>query len=206
MRRQILKWAVLAAGFTTAVHAGTMVTFSFEDVPGKVTTFSDTISGLTATFTSSGDPTNQFSVGAPPIPFQDLTGQVLSDDVTGLSLIITFDQLINSISMNFALETLDTTVGFNLEAFNGATSVGSSGPVMGTIPGCCILPEGVIGFSGPNFDKVVLSSGTSPDTPAAPAFAIDNVVVDPPVGTPEPGTVLLSAVLGGLILRLKARR
>ena len=50
-----VSWFVLLAGTSTLLQAAVVYNFD-ADVLGKATPFSDTVSGLAATFTSSGDP------------------------------------------------------------------------------------------------------------------------------------------------------
>jgi hypothetical protein len=156
--------------------------FNFDSDPvGKATPFTDTVSGLGATFTSSGDPSG-FAVI--PTFFSTLTGNVLLDPgpagLDDLTLTIAFSAAQTSISMNFATNSL-AGVSFTLNAFNGASLVGSS-VATGVIPPGFFFPEGVISFSGPDFNRVVLSS------PAALDFAIDNASVN---AVPEPGSLSL---------------
>jgi hypothetical protein len=158
--------------------------FNFDsDVVGKATPFTDTVSGLGATFTSAGDP-GGFVVT--PSLFSTLTGNVLLDPgpagLDDLTLTIAFSTLQTSISMNFATNSA-TSVPFNLIAFNGALAVGSASAT-GVIPAGFFFPEGVINFGGPAFNRVVLTS------PAALDFAIDNVTVN---SVPEPGSLSLLA-------------
>jgi hypothetical protein len=158
--------------------------FNFDaDLVGKPTPFTDTVSGLGATFTSSGDP-GGFAVV--PSFFKTLTGNVLLDpgpaNLNNLTLTILFSAVQTSISMNFATNS-GTGVPFNLNAFNGASAVGSA-TATGVIPPGFGFPEGVVSFSGPTFNRVVLSA------PAALDFAIDNVSVN---AVPEPGSLSLLA-------------
>jgi hypothetical protein len=157
--------------------------FNFDsDVVGKATPFTDTVSGLGATFTSSGDP-GGFVVS--PSFFSTLTGNVLLDPgpagLNNLTLTIVFSTLQNNISMTFATNS-GAGVPFNLNAFNGGSAVGSASAT-GVIPAGFFFPEGVINFDGPAFNRVVLSS------PAALDFAIDNISVN----VPEPGSLSLLA-------------
>jgi hypothetical protein len=101
-----------------------------------------------------------------------------------------------SISMNFATNSA-AGVLFNLNAFHGASAVGSAA-ASGVIPLGFSFPEGVISFSGPAFDRVVLSS-------AALDLAIDNVSVD---AVPEPGSLslLVFGALGALATARLRRR
>jgi hypothetical protein len=162
--------AVLACVFTPGLCASTV--FSFDSFPmGTVTPFTDTVAGLQASFSDDGDP-GGFEVV--PTFFKTLTGNVLTDGISDWNfdetLTIAFSAPQTSISMNFALDSVFSDTPFDLSAFNGATAVGSS-TATGTIPCCGIdFPEGVISFSGPAFNSVVLSS-------PAILFSIDNVTV-----------------------------
>ena len=177
--------------------------FNFNsDAVGKATAFTDTdtVSGLSATFTSSGDP-GGFVVG--PTFFATLTGNVLLDPgpagLNNLTLTIAFSAPQASLSMNFATNSVGG-VPFDLSAFNGATGVGSS-TATGTVPLGFIFPEGVMSFSGPAFNRVVLSAPTALD------FAIDNVNVNVSA-VPEPGSLSLVAFSGlfGAIVITRLRR
>jgi len=194
---QTLRLAALALallpGALTHLHAG-VVTFNFDsDISGNFTPFTDTVSGLSATFSTSGDP-GGFTIG--PTFFQSLTGQVIFDPgpagLNDLTLSILFSAPQVSISLNFATNSVGG-VPLVLNAFNGATPVGSSNAT-GTIPVGFFFPEGLLSFGGASFDRVVLSS-------TAPNFAIDNVTVNDAGAVPEPGALLLCAgALGGLFL------
>ena len=191
-----VSWFVLLAGTSTLLQAAVVYNFD-ADVLGKATPFTDTVSGLAATFTSSGDPAG-FAVG--PTFFSALTGNVLLDPgpagLNNLALTIVFSAPQTSISLNFATNSA-AGVLLNLSAFSGASAVGGAA-ASGIIPLGFSFPEGVISFSGPAFDRVVLSS-------SALDFAIDNVAVD---AIPEPGSLSLFTfgALGSLaIARLRRR-
>jgi hypothetical protein len=183
--RSVAIISVLVPGLCTLAHAG-VLTFDFEaDTVGTPTQFTDTVGGLSATFSSSPD-AGGFIVTSMPGFFQNLSGNVLIDSAPE-SLTIAFSAPLTDISLNFA--TFDTQA-LNLNAFFLGAPVGSSS-VSGTVPAGFALPEGVIGFTGTLFDTVVLSSST-------PSFAIDNVAAtDPPAidapAVPEPGSFLLCA-------------
>jgi hypothetical protein len=158
-------------------------TFDFETtLPGTATPFTNTVSGLSATFSSSGDP-GGFAVMA--TFFQALTGNVLINPgpagLDNLVLTIVFSIPQTNISMDFATNS-PAGVPFNLDAFNGASAVGSASAT-GAIPSGFLFPEGVISFSGPAFNRVVLSS-------PALDFAVDNVSVST-TAIPEPGSLML---------------
>jgi hypothetical protein len=129
-----------------------------------------------------------------------LTGNVLLDPgpagLNNLALMVVFSAPQTSISLNFATNSV-AGVLFNLNAFSGASAVGSAA-ASGVIPLGFSFPEGVISFSGPAFDRVVLSS-------SALDFAIDNVTVD---AIPEPGalSLLTLGMLGSFAIAWLRRR
>lgn len=161
------------------------VVFDFENVPvGTATSFSDTVNGLSATFTSSGDP-GGFHVLNSGTLFSTLTGNVLGDPgpagLSHLTLSILFSALQSSVALNFSTFSPISQAGvpFTLDAFNGASMVGSA-TVTGSVPPDFDFPEGLISFAGSAFDRVVLST-------SAADFTIDNVTVSSATAVPEPG-------------------
>jgi hypothetical protein len=191
-----LSWFVLLAGTSTLLQAAVVYNFD-ADVIGQATQFTDTVSGLAATFSSSGDPGGFVIL---PTFFSTLTGNVLLDPgpagLDNLGLTIVFSAPQTSISLNFATNSA-AGVFLNLSAFSGASAVGSAA-ASGIIPLGFTFPEGVISFSGPAFDRVVLSS-------LALDFAIDNVTVN---AIPEPGSLSLFTfgALGSLAFARLRRR
>jgi hypothetical protein len=174
--------------------------FNFDSDPvGKSTPFTDTVSGLGATFTSSGDP-GGFDVAFAGTAFSTLTGNVLFEPgpagLNNLTLTIVFSALQTNISMNFVTNSFGS-VPFDLNLFNGGSAVGSA-TATGVVPPGFFFPEGGISsFGGPAFNRVVLSA------PEARDFAIDNVAVS---AVPEPRSLslLVSGTLGVIaITRLR---
>jgi hypothetical protein len=184
LMRQLLRSAVMISvlipGLSTLLHAG-VVTFDFEaDITGIPTQFTDTISGLSATFSSAPDVVG-FSIQAFGT-FQSLTGNFLMD-LAPETLTVVFSAPLTSISMNFATSGPAT---LSLDAFSGGTLVGSNS-ASGTVPAGFAAPEGILGFNSGTFDTVVLSASTGD-------FAVDNIAAtDPPPDVPEPGSLLLCA-------------
>jgi hypothetical protein len=135
-----------------------------------------------------------------PTFFETLTGNVLLDpgpaNLNNLTLTIAFSSLQSAISMDFATNS-GSGVPFDLLAYDGGTLVGSTS-ASGSIPVGFFFPEGVLSFSGANFDKVVLSA------PSALDFAIDNVTVSPSV--PEPAAPSVSAFVIGAVVFVRQRR
>jgi hypothetical protein len=132
-----------------------------------------------------------------------MSGHILFDADPAINpLVVSFDQGLSGISLNFALNTANAATLFTLQAFSGGiggTLVGSTA-LAGIIPGGGFsFPEGVIGFSGAVFDTVRLST-TSQD------FAIDNVSFTP-AAVPEPASILLLGTGAlGLIAKLRRRK
>jgi hypothetical protein len=178
--------AVLACVFTPGLFANTITVFDLEDFPvGSGTPFTDTVAGLQASFSSNGDP-GGFTVDDSMGILKTLTGNILVSGASNFTLTIDFSAPQTSISTNFATDPEpETFEPLNLSAFNGASEVGSTSAT-GVIPPGFELPEGVISFSGPAFNSVVLSS-------PAFGFAIDNVTVST---VPEPSSLSLVAFAG----------
>ena len=110
-----------------------------------------------------------------------------------IPLQIAFSSPLDSISMNFGT---DGTGLFDLDAYSGGTLVGST-----SLEGTPLVsfPEGTISFSGEDFDRVVLTS------PSTPFFAIGNVNVTADI-TPEPTYLLIVPLLAFGLVLLKIRR
>ena len=171
-------------------------TFINGELPtGTATTFSDTVNGLTATFSSPADPggfattTNFFSFPG---------WQILADgpaSPSNIPLRISFSSPQLTISMNYGIA--DQTGPFELDAYLGGSLVGSS-IVNGSVPAGYYFSEGTISFSG-EFNSVVLSSTTTPN------FAVANINT----ATPEPSSLMLlgtaMAGVGGILRRKLAK-
>ena len=170
------------------------MTFDFDDQDfGATTPLSITKSGLTASFTASGD-AQGFAIGG--AFFQTLTGLYLQSPgpgfVTGSSLTIAFSRAIRSITLGFGLDTQPAPAPLVLTTNKGGTVSAS-----GTVPGGFFLyPEGTISFGAAPFNSVTLTSD-------ALSFAIDNVSVDI---LPEPGALALFGLglLGAGVARRRA--
>jgi MYXO-CTERM domain-containing protein len=180
----IIKFAALSIGLCATATAATIFNFD-ADNQGTSTTFTDTVNGLSATFSSPSSP-GSFSVQ--PSFFATLTGNVLGGPLfqSNVALDINFSANLSAIDLLFATADFNTPSPFTLAAYEGNTPVGSN-----TLPGMFLpgftFPEGEIAFSGANFNSVVLST-------TAPNFAIDNVQVAPgTAATPEPHSVWLAA-------------
>jgi hypothetical protein len=162
--------------------ANASIVFNFDgDNLGTATTFTDTVNGLSATFSSSADP-GGFVVY--PTMFQTLTGNVLGDPgpafADNLALDVSFSQDLSAIELDFATSDFISPSVFTVTAYENSALVGSATSTGEFLPGFT-FPEGEIAFAGSAFNQVVISS-------AATDFAVDNINVAP---TPEPGTLTL---------------
>lgn len=198
MKRACLQWGfaglLLLVGPTSAARAGTI---DFESVLlGTAVPFTVTSGGISASFTSTAG----FVVASSF--FSTLTGHVLLDaDPVIAPLFVAFNQPLSSISLNFALNTINPTVPLTLSTFlggPGGTLVGTT-QATGAIPPGFAFPEGLVSFAGV-FDTVRLST-------SAQDFAIDNVNFTPVSAVPEPSSLLLLATgAAGVLTRMRAQR
>jgi len=167
---------LLAAAFALTAQGAAVFTFDTDSV-GAVTQFTDTVNGISATFSSPVDP-GGFQIQ--PSIFQALTGNVLGDPgpnfANNIPLTITFSQNLVAIDSLFATADFGAPSPFTLTAFLGTTQVGTVSAI-GSVPAGFAVPEGRIAFQGSAFNSVVFSS-------TAPDFAIDQVAV---ASAPEPG-------------------
>jgi hypothetical protein len=162
--------------------ANASIVFNFDgDNLGTATTFTDTVNGLSATFSSSADP-GGFVVY--PTMFGTLTGNVLGDPgpafADNLALDVSFSQDLSAIELDFATSDFISPSVFTVTAYENSALVGSATSTGEFLSGFT-FPEGEIAFAGSAFNQVVISS-------AATDFAVDNINVAP---TPEPGTLTL---------------
>jgi hypothetical protein len=185
-----LRLFLAAVALSAAANASTI--FNFDgDALGASTTFTDTVNGLSATFSSSADP-GGFVVYQSF--FETLTGNVLGDPgpagQDNLALTISFSQNLSAVVLDFATSDFITPSPLTLTADENSTSVGSN-----TQPGQFLsgftFPEGEIAFDGAIFNQIVISS-------TATDFAVDNIKVIP-ANAPEPTSC---ALLGAGLLAL----
>jgi hypothetical protein len=188
MFRKLTSFLLPMALLCVAANADTVFNFD-SDAPGTLTTFTDTVNGVSATFSSLADP-GGFVIF--PSMFETLTGNVLGDPgtsvvSTNIALNVDFSQNLGSIALDFATADFGTPSPLTLTAYENSTLVGSATST-GTFLAGFEFPEGIISFNGGTFNNVVLIS-------TAPDFAVDNIAVTP---TPEPKSLSLLTV--GLLL------
>jgi hypothetical protein len=159
----------VGAAFCVNAHAATVFNFD-SDSAGTATAFTDTVNGLSGTFSSSGD-SGGFVIY--PSIFDTLTGNVLGNPgpagLDNLSLSVAFSQNLSAVSFNFATSDFVTPSPLTLSVYENSTLIGSI-----TAPGAFLsgftFPEGQISFAGAPFNNIVISS-------AAADFAVDNISV-----------------------------
>jgi hypothetical protein len=177
------------AAFTMTNAAKATTIFNFDsDNLGTTTSFTDTVNGLSATFSSAADPGGFVIYSS---MFVTLTGNVLGDPgpagIDGLALDIAFNSDLNAIDLSFATADFGTPSPVTLTAYENSTLVGAN-TLSGMFIGSSLFPEGEIAFDGATFNNVVISS-------SAMDFAVDNIAVS---SVPEPGPFTL--VAGGIAL------
>jgi hypothetical protein len=185
-----------------AANATTVFNFDADSL-GTSTNFTDTVNGLSATFSSSADP-GGFVVYASM--FETLTGNVLGDPgpafMDNLALNVGFSQNLSAVTLDFATSDFITPSPFTITAYENSALVGSATSAGQFLNGFT-FPEGEIAFEGGTFNQLVISS-------TATDFAVDNITVLP-ASAPEPGTFALLgiglalSVIGSLRRRKAAR-
>jgi hypothetical protein len=194
---KLFTFALASACLCSAAHATTQFNFDNDNL-GTSTNFTDSVNGLSATFSSSADP-GGFTVM--PSVFDTLTGNVLGDPgpagENGLALDISFSQTLSALSLDFATADFGSASLFTLVAFDNGNQVGTASAT-GTVPDGFYFPEGEISFAGTAFNSIELST-------AAPDFAIDNINANSVAPTPEPSSLLLLGT-GLLALGFLAKR
>jgi hypothetical protein len=184
--------ALLVCVVTPGLFADTVTLFSFENVRTGLTPFTKTVDGLRASFSSDGDP-DGFIVGF--FPILNPTGLSLVEQCNFCFLTLTIDF---SAPQSTFLAAFGTTVPrdtssappFDLTAFSGASEVGSATTTGAVVPGLP-LALGVLNFSGPAFDSVVLAAPT-----AEGFWILDGVTVIATPTVPEPSSLSLVAFVG----------
>jgi hypothetical protein len=179
-----LKLLVAACALGAAASASTVFNFDNDNL-GTATTFTDTVDGLSATFSSTADPGGFVLY---PSFFETLTGNVLGDPgpagLDGLSLDVAFSGELNAVTLDFATSDFGTPSPLTISAYQNSQLVGSI-DATGMVPANFTFPEGEITFQGSPFNNIVISS-------TATDFAVDNIAASV-VATPEPGLFPLLA-------------
>jgi hypothetical protein len=186
-------FAILMAA-AVAPAAAQAVTFDFEaNTPGTTTPFTDTVGGLSATFTG------QASVCASGGLFHTLTANVLIQDLCVINqsgpLGVSLYSDLSTASFDFA--TAGGVASLTVQAFENANLVSTS-TFTSSVPPGFFNGEGLASVTG-TFNRLVLTS--------ADILAIDNINATPQTGVSEPASMsLLGAGLCALILARRRRK
>jgi hypothetical protein len=183
-----LRFFLTAAVLCAAANASTVFNFDSDNL-GATTTFTNTVNGLSATFSSSADP-GGFVVYQSM--FETLTGNVLGDPgpagMDNLALSVNFSANLAAVEFDFATSDFSTPSPLTLTAYQNSKLIGSVSSKGQFLSGFS-FPEGEIAFAGNPFNRIVISS-------TATDFAVDNIAVS---AAPEPATC---ALLGIALLTL----
>lgn len=187
--RNTLQLIFAVCAISAAANAS--IIFNFDgDTPGTATAFTDTVNGLSATFSSPGDP-GGFVIY--PTIFDTLTGNVLGDPgpagQDNLMLDVGFSHNLSAVALDFATSDFALASPLTVTAYEGTQLVGSARATGSFISGFD-FPEGQITFNGGLFNDIVISS-------TATDFAVDNIAA---TATPEPRLFLVLALVFGAIL------
>jgi len=175
---------VLCGAFLFSAISCNAALFTFEGlVTGLTTPFTDTVDGLSATFSGSASVCDAAGL------FANLTGNVLIQGLcvgpqSGM-LSITFSSDITNLSLAFANQAGPGTL--TVTAFENVTQVGT-GILNSSVPPGRFNGEGLGGISG-TFNRVTLVGST--------VLALDNVDATA-AGVPEPSAAAM--ILGGIAL------
>lgn len=188
--KRIFLSGLLLGCLSTSGNAASIFNFDGDPI-GQGTPFTDTSNGLSATFSSPGDP-GGFGVNAGF--FSALSGNVLIDPgpagLDNLALNIVFGSSVDSIGLDFAVNSA-SPAPLTLTAFQNGATVGTITATDAFPSPGAQAPEGHIDFSGAGFNSVTLTS-------SAGDFAIDNVTVTSATAAPEPATLGLLSLAGAL--------
>jgi len=177
---------VLLSDFSSAVNAASVFNFDGDPID-RGTEFSDTSNGISAMFTSPGDPGG---FGVQQSFFSGLTGNVLIDPgpagLDRLPLTIRFSSLMGSLDLDFAVNATDP-VPLTLAAFFDGAAVGTVA-ASGALPSAdSQAREGHISFHEASFNSITLTSDAND-------FAVDNLTVAETSSAPEPASFWLIGV------------
>ena len=172
-----------------------VITFDFTSTPiGTTTPFSATAGGLTAAFSSLDG--NVFTVAGGS--FRILSGNLLRDADPALhTLLIAFSHPLSRFSTRFSLNYTSGGGTLGLVASHGGSLVGSASTT-GLVPIGFTYPEGVLRYTGYEFDQVAIQS-------AAQDFAIDHMEVELST-VPEPASLGLLGLGATALFGLQAVR
>ncbi len=177
--------------------------FTFDNVAaGTAIPFTDTVNGLTASFSGSGTVCDITTAN-----FATLSGNALIQGFCGPTVLgavtVNFSSSLSAVSLDFATAGRPSEP-FTLQAYQGSALVGTVNLASSVPPGNFPNGEGVASFSG-TFNSIVLNTVGTGGAQGGP-FAIDSInAVTSTSGVPEPASLSMFAA-GGVALLALARR
>jgi hypothetical protein len=200
-----------AAISVACASAQASILFDFENITtGSAVPFSDTVSGVTAKFSSPD--ANRFYVSNPHTQLgfypQGFSGNaIMPRSTTSEDLRVGFSQLVTDCSLRYAVDEYgpDTSAVMRISAYKGGSLVGTATAQAILDSGNQNWPAATLSFSSSSaFDSIVVHYETRPSggENVNPIFAVDNVQVTlAPIPEPSgaPVVIGLALLLGGVV-------
>jgi hypothetical protein len=178
--------ALALAGWAAHGRGAGPITFGFESSSvGAFTPLTQTAGGVTARFSVRSGPGYAVqNAGVLFVNLSQFSGNFLYPNAGTVDpLTIAFSEAVTSITLTFATVEIHAASSMHLNAFMGATQVGSAIGPSALLTGDT-YPQGAVTFSGQPFDRVEVWVPIQNTEPAV-AFMIDTIVVNT-VGPPAP--------------------
>jgi hypothetical protein len=201
----------IASALVASAAAQASILFDFQNItPGSSVSFSDTVGGLTAQFSSS--PSSQYYVIDPhgQLGFypQGFSGNaIMPKSLTPADLQVSFSKLVTDCSLRYAVDEYspDTSAVMRISAYKGGSLVGTATAQAILDSGNQNWPAATLSFSSSSaFDSIVVHYETRPSggENVNPIFAVDNVQVTlAPIPEPTHAALVIGCalLLGGVV-------
>ncbi len=196
------KLAVIGAVLLAGTANAAIVTITFDSPSNQGVPASGnglTVQGVTFNATGGANVTFGATIGTSFLNIPPLTDGVLDGEVMvnggNTALILTFLQPTTLLSFDFVLGTVSNAEAAGVSVALSGPDFTDPSPQFGSTgaPNGFSLVVGNFSYSGSPFTQAVLTFASD-----AQMFAIDNLTFDPPILTPEPGSLILVVV--GMVL------